>query len=216
MEVEVAKIGGLDKLANALPKLDDHVKSLKLTYGNNDISLIKTLLAKYSDFRVAKMLEKAKSGDEKDIATKLQTEQFQMWLKDDKSIDDVYKLLKLDDYGEAIMLSRALDTLESYTTVFNEGKPIKESFIKIISSHFGGDDKFALKLLGFKGLEPSREKAIDLQTKLFQQWKDEGLDSVSVLNKVFKVRKIEKTTDGGILLTAKEFKNFLRKTRTTP
>ncbi|OWZ11854.1 Avirulence (Avh) protein [Phytophthora megakarya] len=214
---KMTMMGGLDNLGNNLGKLDDYVKSLRMTHGNNDVSMLKTLLAKYSDVTVAKALEKAKSVEEgQGIATKLQTEQFQTWLKDGKSIDDVYKLLKLDDYGETIMFSRALDTLESYTTFFNQGRPVKESFIKIISSHFGGEDKFALKLLGFKGLESSREKAIELQNKLFQQWKSEGLDSVSVLNKVFKVRKTEKTTDKAILRTAKEFKGFLRNTGTTP
>ncbi|OWZ01455.1 Avirulence (Avh) protein [Phytophthora megakarya] len=142
----------------------------------------------------------------KSIARKLQNEQFQIWLKDGKSVDDVYTLLQLKGYGDTIVTSRALDVLESYTAFFNREMGTKESFIKIISKHFGGDEEFAIKLLGLKGFETTSEQATNLQSKLFQQWKNEGVTAENVVTKIFKSAG---ATNDDKRRTAKEFKNFL-------
>ncbi|OWZ12391.1 Avirulence (Avh) protein [Phytophthora megakarya] len=205
---QIAFLGGLDALGSNLAKLDDYVMRLKTKYGNNDVSILRTLLSKYNDATIAKALVNAKSVDKEGFATNLQTEQFQIWLKDGKSVDDVFKLLKLDTYGESIMLSRGLDALESYTTFFNHEKSAQESFITRISNYFGGDDKFSIELLGFKRLPSSSEKATELQNKLFQQWKGKGITAENVIDEIFKVKAI---TNRGILRSAKEFANFLEK-----
>ncbi|OWZ09303.1 Avirulence (Avh) protein [Phytophthora megakarya] len=204
---QMAVRGGLDALGKNLLKLDKYVTTLKTTYKNKDVSILGALLFKYSDATVAKALSNAKSVDEaKGMATKIQNEQFHMWLKDSKSIDDAYTLLNLKGYGDTLVTSRALDVLESYTAFFNREMGTKESFIKIISKHFGGDEEFAIKLLGLKGFETTSEQATKLQSKLFQQWKNEGATAENVITTIFKSAG---ATNDDKRRTAKEFKSFL-------
>lgn len=70
---------------------------------NNQISLIGTLTAHYGDDAVAKALvstRKYGDGLAKDTAAKLSTQLLEGWLNSEKSVDDVFSLLKLynDEY----------------------------------------------------------------------------------------------------------------------
>ncbi|OWZ19518.1 Avirulence (Avh) protein [Phytophthora megakarya] len=213
----IALDGGLDKLMRGknLKIMNRYATTLSKSYVNNDVSLLGALVAKYGDEAIAKALAKAKTVEEtKNVATKLQIQQLKKWLKDEKSVDEVFKLLQLDDYDEVLLTSRALDTLQDYITLFNREKQAHESFIKKVSEYFDGDNAFAIKLLGFMGFQSTREKAKELQNQLFQKWKDEGFNSITIINKVFKVPTTEETTDKSILRTAKEFNNFLENSAT--
>ncbi|OWZ17743.1 Avirulence (Avh) protein [Phytophthora megakarya] len=214
---KIVMAGGLEKVSMSdikLSKLNEYVTTLGAKSENADISLLGALLIKNSDETIAKALVQAKHvASTKTIATDMQTQQFKMWLKEGKSVDDVVKLLKLDKAGDKVIRSRGLDTLEGYITLFNQkhDKSLHESFIGKISALFGGENKFAVKLEAFKVDQLWRNYANELQNKLFQKWKSEGLDSTAVISKVFNVRTTEKTTNEAIRLTANQFNTFLEK-----
>ncbi|OWY97862.1 Avirulence (Avh) protein [Phytophthora megakarya] len=205
--------GGLNGLMSdrVLRRMDDYVWKLRTEHKNDDISLIGVLLAKYGDENFVKALGQAKKVDAtKELATNLQTRySLHTWLKEGKSVDEVFKLLKLDGSIEALLTNRVWSTLEDYAKLYNHQNSAHESFIKTISKHFGGDSAFAIQLARFKEVEATSEEARWLQVKLFRQWKSEGLESGAILNTIFNVPKTEVTTNKAILRTAEEFEDFL-------
>ncbi|KAF4127317.1 hypothetical protein GN958_ATG23486, partial [Phytophthora infestans] len=77
--------------------------AFKLTKSQGEDSLANVLVAAKSE------------RSTKEIVTKLETEQFKFWLCDEKTTDDVFKLLRLDFVNKADFLkSPALDTWMSY------------------------------------------------------------------------------------------------------
>ncbi|OWZ18585.1 Avirulence (Avh) protein [Phytophthora megakarya] len=197
-------------------KLEHVVSNTGVKYNNNDVSLLGALVAKYGERTVAKGLVEAKEvANTKDIATILQSQQLHAWLKDGKSVDDIFSLLKLDQYEYVgVITSRGLDTLEGYITLFNRVNSAHESFIGKLSARFGGENKFALYVHAGVGDRLAGPKAKALQTKLFQKWQNDGLDSVNIVRKIFKVRR-KSTPDETITSIAKDYKIFLEKTRVT-
>ncbi|KAE9271318.1 hypothetical protein PR003_g30544 [Phytophthora rubi] len=121
------------------------------------------------------------------MATRLQSQQLEGWLKSGKSVDDVYALLKLKQDGLAASVSRKLEMLDDYIKLFNREKSADESVVKAMATGFGGEDKLATALENARRHPLMNAKATKLQNAQFAQWLDEGYDSISVLTKVFKV-----------------------------
>ncbi|KAE9266782.1 hypothetical protein PF008_g31531 [Phytophthora fragariae] len=155
---------------------------------NSKISLIGTLTAHYGDDVVAKALVSARTAPITErMATRLQSQQLEGWLKSGKSVDDVYALLKLKQDGLAAVVSRKLEMLDDYTKLFNREKSADESVVKAMATGFGGEDKLATALENARLHPVMNAKAKKLQNAQFAQWLDEGYDSLSVLTTVFKV-----------------------------
>ncbi|KAG3183139.1 hypothetical protein PC128_g14349 [Phytophthora cactorum] len=109
-----------DNVADAL--VSSKVESLKkyiamFNQKNPDeaISLIGTFTARYGDDAVAKALVSAeRRGGSKvaELAKQLRAEQLSFWLDSDKSVDDVFKLLKLSSDGYKAIISRKMVVLD--------------------------------------------------------------------------------------------------------
>ncbi|POM71265.1 Secreted RxLR effector peptide protein [Phytophthora palmivora] len=194
-----------------LDKLEKYINTLSMRYENKDVSLIRTLMTNYGDRAVAKALVDAKSvKGTQAIATKLQTQQFEAWAKDGKSVDDVFELLQLKRLQENEVNSRALETLEGYVNVVNvvnRKNSAHESFMGTLSKGFGGDSDFAIMLETAKVSSLTNEKATKLQTKLFQHWYDEGVDWKKLIYGRFKVPPLEMATREQIRI-AQDYRAF--------
>ncbi|POM76316.1 Avirulence protein (Avh) [Phytophthora palmivora] len=191
-----------------LDKLEKYINTLSTRYDNKDVSLIRTLMTKYGDRAVAKALVDAKSvKGTQAIATKLQTQQFEAWAKDGKSVDDVFELLQLKRLQENVVNSRALETLEGYINVFNRKNSAHESFMGTLSKGFGGDSDLAIMLETAKVSSITDKKATELQTKLFQHWFDEGVDWKKLIYDRFKVPPLDMATREQIRI-AQDYRAF--------
>ncbi|POM57727.1 Avirulence protein (Avh) [Phytophthora palmivora] len=191
-----------------MKQLTRYVSTLSKTYQNKDISLIGRLEAHYGDAVVAKTLVQAKRIEStRGVATRLQTEQFNAWKKNDKSTDDVFELLNLKKLKSLVFYSRGFDTLEDYIKFVTPAKLVDKTLIGTLSRCFGGEDELAILIVHAK--PHSQTKAMELQNKLFQQWRDEGLDSMSVLTKKFNAAD-EAVASPVAILTAENFKAFLK------
>ncbi|KAE9012229.1 hypothetical protein PR003_g8076 [Phytophthora rubi] len=109
-----------DDIASALEnkKLDTLSKYITMyneKHPTSKISLIGTLTAHYGDDVLAKALVSAqKNANTEALASQLRTKQLAAWLKNDKSVVDVFKLLNLGDDGYLALTSRKLEVLEDY------------------------------------------------------------------------------------------------------
>ncbi|KAG7390769.1 hypothetical protein PHYPSEUDO_006888 [Phytophthora pseudosyringae] len=156
---------------------------------NNQVTLLGSLTAKYGEADVARTLVSAiwRRSTEK-LATGLQKQQLEGWLKSEMSVDDVFKLLKIKSDGILAMASRKLDTLDEYVLLYNRAKSADETLIGALSKGFGGEGQLANTIMRAVAVRGMQAKATRLQNKQFGVWMEEGLDSsTSVLTKIFNV-----------------------------
>ncbi|KAG6614482.1 putative secreted RxLR effector protein [Phytophthora cinnamomi] len=179
----------VDKHWNALVR---YVDMFSEEYPNIEVSLVRTLAAHYGEDVVAKALVTARqSGNTAHIATSLQRQQFEDWLNNRKSGDDVFELLKIGGMGIKSMDSRALVTLDEYLEQFKVRFPraAKDSFT-VLRDGFG-EAAFAGILADAKLYPVSRtmlENASKYQEKLFTDWsKREHPQPLQILSNLFGV-----------------------------
>ncbi|KAG2973179.1 hypothetical protein PC118_g15280 [Phytophthora cactorum] len=91
-------------------------------YPDKKATVIKVLTRKYGDDHVAEILEMAKSKDTtQDIATKLASMQLQLWLRNEKTVMDVFKILKLyrteSDFSHSPLLNPWVAYMNTIVTV---------------------------------------------------------------------------------------------------
>nr|QMU24892.1 PaRXLR68 [Phytophthora agathidicida] len=180
---------------------------------NKEVSLLATLTTNYGEVAVAKALVFGRQYSvTKILATKLQAEQLKKWLDSGRSVDDVFKLLKLQDNELASVTSREIDALDEYIKLFNREEGGEETLLKALATGFGGESQLASILMSAKTHSTMSSKPYRLQNAQFNQWLGEGLDPVSVLTNVFKVPEsnLGSATDMQNSI-AKEFKTFYDK-----
>ncbi|OWZ21367.1 RxLR effector protein [Phytophthora megakarya] len=147
-------------------------------YQDYDVSLIGILTKKYGDKALAEALVNANHvTSTKDIAVKLQEQQFNAWVKEGNSVDDIFKLLEIQKLEQNVVNSRLLETIEGYVNVYNKVKGTKDTFFGTLINGFGGDSKFATMIEKASTVESTKAKAAELKPKLFEYWWDEGVDS---------------------------------------
>ncbi|KAK1942454.1 hypothetical protein P3T76_005953 [Phytophthora citrophthora] len=103
------------------PELDAWISyAARLNKDPYDLLLFK-LKPRYDDAGLASMLVRAKNDPAtKTIAEKLETLQLEKWIKQKKSMIDVFKLLKLNEEGSALLKSPALNTWVAYAKMLNK------------------------------------------------------------------------------------------------
>ncbi|KAG6594232.1 RxLR effector protein [Phytophthora cinnamomi] len=96
-------------------------KTYKRTPDATDAAMVTTLITHHGDEAVAKMLAAAKEATStKALATKLEGIQFSNWLREGKTADDVFILLKLDRKADDILENPALKSWVAYVHDLNE------------------------------------------------------------------------------------------------
>ncbi|OWZ18675.1 LOW QUALITY PROTEIN: RxLR effector protein [Phytophthora megakarya] len=104
------------------PRFKNWFNSVNRAYSNSmegNVAMVTTLTAHYGDEAVAKVLLEAKRiAKTKSFAWKLEKAQFTKWKRDQKSVENVYKLLKLDEMGDKLFKSSGANTWIQYASNF--------------------------------------------------------------------------------------------------
>ncbi|KAG2789767.1 hypothetical protein PC129_g8835 [Phytophthora cactorum] len=156
-------------------------------YPGGQVSVLGMLTAKYGEVAVAEGLVTAKLGTRsKDIATKLQTEQLRGWLNSDKSVKDVFTLLRNGNDDALFAIRQKVEILDEYIKLFNAKNPQhKADLFGALRDAFGGEDKLAVVVS--KAVASTPAEAFPFQKVLFTRWISKDYDPMSILTKVFKV-----------------------------
>ncbi|KUF78837.1 hypothetical protein AM587_10001585 [Phytophthora nicotianae] len=187
-----------------LSKLSKYISAYNLKHPDEQISLVGVLSTRYGDDAVAKALVTAKGRtNTAELAASLQRQQLNGWLDNQKSIEYVMGKLKIGDDWTLTMSSRSLDALDEYIRLFNVRYPLAKTDITTeLAKRFGGEAKFA-RLVAIALQRPQSRRmyanAEKIQNALFKQWKDRGLDPMSVLVQVFKVDEKDVASAGSAL-----------------
>ncbi|KAG3169334.1 hypothetical protein PC128_g19185 [Phytophthora cactorum] len=171
-------------------------------------SLIATLTAHYGDEGMAKIIEGAKQvSSTASIAKRLESELMQLWLGQKHSVDDVFKLLKLDEAGDQLFAQPQVVAWAKYVDEFNELHPDKQvSLFSALTARYPNEETLVKMLIAAKKSPSVENIAVRVQseqTKLWQANKKSPAD-------VFKLVKLDE--EGPTLLTSPLFKSWLQYT----
>ncbi|KAG3135258.1 hypothetical protein PI126_g18329 [Phytophthora idaei] len=167
--------------------LSNYVDMINKKYPDGQVSVLGMLTAKYGEVAVAEGLVTAKLGTRsKDIATKLQTKQLRGWLNSNKSVKDVFMLLRNGNDDALFAIRQKVEILDEYIKLFNAKNPQhKADLFGELRDAFGGEDKLAVVVS--KAVASTPAEAFPFQKVLFKRWISEDYDPMSILTKVFKV-----------------------------
>ncbi|KAI9917076.1 hypothetical protein PsorP6_017014 [Peronosclerospora sorghi] len=117
----------------------------------------------------------------KEIAAALQQEQLELWLASEKTVDEVFILLKLKDEGHKSFESPKMETLRMYMEKINaKGKKPDEKLVTMFGVLLHAFGKSNLALLLLEAVESSTMKgryhAGGHLLTLFSRWYRAGID----------------------------------------
>ncbi|KAF1793661.1 hypothetical protein GQ600_6682 [Phytophthora cactorum] len=164
-----------------------YISKFNKKYRNDRTYMIDMLVTRYGDDGVSKMIETAKSDPAaKKLAEKLQTDQFRGWIRNDKSADDVFRILKLDDPANIADLN--LNAWLKYLDAFNHRFPEKATnTLDTFKGVYGGDKELAKMLVAALKVPATKAQAERLQIAQFTQWFENGWRTEDIMTKVLKL-----------------------------
>ncbi|KAG3097116.1 hypothetical protein PI124_g15700 [Phytophthora idaei] len=181
---------GMDKALTSpdLKTMETYVKELNVKNQNNKASVIGIFTTHYGDDAVAKALvtaqRKAKMVDDAKRIRQLRNAQLLTWLNSEKSVDDVFKLLKLREHGYIALASRKMEVLDDYMKLVIRTNSGEETLLQTLTMGFGGERKLARQLVLAKKDPRTRELATALQNALLNKWLASSMQPASVLKKL--------------------------------
>nr|AEK80813.1 Avh168 [Phytophthora sojae] len=196
------KVGeGLD--SSRLKTLAENVDMFNKKHPKHKVSLFETLRTSYKEDDLAKALVTAKQTEStREIATRLEQQQFAFWLEKRISPDDVFFMLRINGDAQHAMHSRKLETLEQYIPIFNEGyKDSRTDMLTVLRNGFGDAD--LARALAMAKQEHSSATMLKngekYQKELFSKWmamgKDnEPFDTNRVMTEVFKLNSFTESS----------------------
>ncbi|KAG6953581.1 hypothetical protein JG687_00012314 [Phytophthora cactorum] len=180
---------------------------------NEAVSSISLLAKRYNEATLSEMLEAAKKvSSTESIATKLQTQQNELWLSQKKSPDDVFKLLKLNEPDLAVLIDPKLSAWSSYLKEFNLANPGKETtLLATLTSHYT-DLGVAQLLQEGKKFTLTKEVSEDLQNAQFARWFYEKKTQDDIFN-LLNLKRDTWLTDSDTMIL-REYNRFYKKVNT--
>lgn len=152
----------------------------------NKLSVVGTLSARYGDDAVARALvtvQRKNDAATRDLMVNLRKQQINDWL-DSKSVDDVFKLLKLRADGYEALTSRKLEVFEEYIKAFNSKTGRQVSLYSALKTGFGGDSQLASILQRAKTDFRTQQKAVQLEDQMIKHWIGRKLQPEHVLEEL--------------------------------
>ncbi|KAG3138705.1 hypothetical protein PI126_g16788 [Phytophthora idaei] len=136
--VKLLNLGG--NVGNAvksrtLRRFDEYIIEFNKVNLNRQETLIGVLTSKYGEAEVAKALVSAVK-DKDMFVMRLQKQQLEGWLHSEKSVYDVYMLLKFKDDATAVV-TRNVETLDNYIKLYNKAKLAEETLVGVFVKAFG-------------------------------------------------------------------------------
>ncbi|POM60304.1 Secreted RxLR effector peptide protein [Phytophthora palmivora] len=185
-EVQVVSNLNLGRVADTLTdsgltKLADDIKQLNSKHIIKKVSVIGILTAKYGDDGLSMALVTAqKKATDPSHALQIQalrTDQLTRWKKGGNSVDAVVKLLKINDDGYHMFVSKQLEVLDDYIKFVNPEKYDQTSLAKTLIKAFGTEDKVLMRLADGKyhGFRYDR-----LENSLMSKWAGESRSPANV------------------------------------
>ncbi|KAE9024095.1 hypothetical protein PR001_g12752 [Phytophthora rubi] len=168
----------------------------KLSPKNADELMLSALKTSHKDdFVLAKMFIAAKeSSSTKAIAGKLEQAQVSDWLRNEKSADEVFKLLKLDDGVDDLLTNPLLSNWVIYVEKLNEN-PYSILLGKLkMSKLTATDDKLVEMIMKAKTEASTSSIAGKLEAAQLEKWLSEKQTAAGVF-------KLLKLTDEGTFLS---------------
>ncbi|ETN03996.1 hypothetical protein PPTG_23678 [Phytophthora nicotianae INRA-310] len=157
-----------------LKKLEEYVSELNVKSGNNKASVIEIFIKHYGDDKVAKALvtaqRKADMVDGENMISQLRDAQLSSWRESEKSVDDVFTLLKLREDGYRAFGSPKMQALEDYTKRAPLTNPVQKNLLQTLTTGFGGERKLARLLVVAKRDSNSKDLATAMQKALLKKW----------------------------------------------
>ncbi|KAE9169559.1 hypothetical protein PF005_g27918 [Phytophthora fragariae] len=147
----------------------------KLDKTNHDKLMLSVLKTGYNDESLANMLISAqKLPRTKPFAGRLQKE---LWISQDKTADDIFQLLKLDQQGENIFDTGEFSTWVSYVTKLNklDEKPDEFAVIIKLQKRFGNLELAKMFSAELKSSGPNKNLISSLQALQFKRWLADGI-----------------------------------------
>ncbi|KAK1930248.1 hypothetical protein P3T76_014208 [Phytophthora citrophthora] len=158
-----------------------------------DMAMTTTLAARYGDETLANMLVAAKHTKSTEAgATKLANAQLESWLTQGKTADDVFTVLKLDQKGNKLFESPAVNAWVSYVTKVGVDYPDQTVF-KALQSRFD-DAVLAKMLLETKNVKSTKNLADKFAEIQITDW----MRNRKTTDDVLKLLKLDE--EGGKLL----------------
>ncbi|KAF4136453.1 hypothetical protein GN958_ATG14348 [Phytophthora infestans] len=179
-----------------------YVSKFNGQHDDQTMSMLPTLMKKYDQARLGRMLEEAKHVDAtKDIATRLQSEQMRFWKNSGVTADNVFKFYKLDKGVSNLLENPAMNVWIRYANDFNPG-PKTTLFEKLSKSY--SDTTLSQILIAAQKSKKTEVLAADLQSQQIRVW----LDRLEPPENVFKLLILDKGADG--LLANPQMQTWIR------
>ncbi|KAE9169554.1 hypothetical protein PF005_g27920 [Phytophthora fragariae] len=143
---------------------------------NPDKLMLSVLKTRYNDDRLQSMIITAqKVPQTKPFAARMQ-EQF--WISQDKTADDIFKLVKLDQEGENLFNSGELSTWVSYVAKLNkfDDRPDEFAVISYLQERFGDMELAKMFPAALERSGPNKNLISSLEALQFKKWQATGLD----------------------------------------
>ncbi|KAH7464955.1 RxLR effector protein [Phytophthora ramorum] len=195
---DVFRLFGLRRAGSSLltyPKFTSwttYVDNVNALNPEKATSMIPTLTAYYGETLLFKMLDADKKSDvTKSIATKLEAQQLQGWLKSGNTPDSAFVHMGLGDVGDNVLASPLFSTWVKYLDDFNAQYSAKETTLfHVLTKRF--EDEPLAKIIAFgKTLDSTKAVAAKLETQQRQVWLTSGKSS----DDVFTLLKLDKAPD---------------------
>ncbi|POM75861.1 Avirulence protein (Avh) [Phytophthora palmivora] len=166
-------------------------------------SVVATLTAHYGDDVLLRILQAAaKVKKHKEVAVTLEKAQVQRWLVGGESVDDVFRLLKLDKAGADVFSSPMYNTWATYLKIFNGENPTKKAnMYGVLRAHYS-DDVLSKIFEAGKSIKSLTRDVKRMEATYFQQL----LGSGKTPDDVFVLLKLDKTGDD--LLSSPQLNTF--------
>ncbi|OWZ08908.1 RxLR effector protein [Phytophthora megakarya] len=162
-------------------------------FPDDKITMIGVLTRRYGDDVVTRTLVNLKSKEDTMVfAKKLWADQQSSWLNSGKTIDDVFKILKLNDDVFWLFTAKKVQALDDYVKLYNRQKGGHEALVTALSKGYGGDSELVKVLEASKSYqsalvgETARFSVANLKTALFEHWWGQNVGPVNLVVKVFK------------------------------
>ncbi|KAG3113367.1 hypothetical protein PI124_g5703 [Phytophthora idaei] len=177
--------------SSKLGTLNRYIAKFNKKTPGRPISLIGIFTERYGDDAVVKALVSAEKNVDSspEVAKQLRAEQHSAWLDSDKSVDDVFKQLKIaDEYeGPTRLDLPKLKLLDDYVAKFNRERDGHETFLDTLKRGFGGESKFVSLLARAKDDARTVNMAKELERGLLEQWEQEKLGPARVMKRLLQL-----------------------------
>ncbi|POM70255.1 Secreted RxLR effector peptide protein, partial [Phytophthora palmivora] len=148
-----------------------YMKAFNKEHPDKKTSLISTFNKHYDDFHLAKITEIGKRNPSTAImAKRVQAEHVQLLLKSGKSIDDVFKLLKLDQARQGLLQMPQMYTWVKFTDEFNKYHKTDDLLIWTLRDHGYRDVSLMRWVIPAMEVPETRIIGTKLVKEMMSQW----------------------------------------------